>query len=131
MIVIFWIIKYLIFLFFLFFIQMVFDYAKIRTVLEDRRDMFKTAMRSYGFAFKHFGRVMGLYWMIALIGIVLLAIFVFVKKLIPGSTGLGMLILFLWMQVYAYHRVGIKLLFAASQTSLYKDLAGGKPAPEK
>ena len=120
-------VRYLILFFLLFFIQMAFDYAKIRTVIEDRRDMVKTALRSFGFCFRHLGKVLGLYYLVALAGIALFVVFVLVKRIIPGGTGLGMLFLLIWQQLYALSRVGIKLVFAASQTALYSGMSGSKP----
>ena len=110
------------FLFLLFFINMVFDYAKIRTVFLQRRDMFKTALRSWGFVFQHLGKTLGLYYIIVILGIMLFLIYTYAGKLINASTSIGILLLLIWQQGYAFSRMGVRLTFLSSQTLLFKEL---------
>ena len=84
----FWAIKMGILLFLLFFINMIFDYAKIGTVFRDRRGMFKTALQSWGFVFQYLGRTLKLYYLVALLGVLFFVIYSLVGKLFGASTSL-------------------------------------------
>jgi len=120
--VIFWALRTLILLFLIFFINMVFGYAKIRTVLEERRDMIKTGLRSWGFILQNLGKTLGLYYLVASAGVIFFVLYTGVGKFIGVSTGLGILLLFLWQQLYALGRIWVRLLFFSSQVTLYRSL---------
>src|SRR5262249_3969454 len=49
------------------FVNMVFDYARISTVINARKGMFREAFRSLRFAFRNFFSAFGLYLLIALV----------------------------------------------------------------
>lgn len=53
------------------FINMVFDYAKIRAVVEDSRAMLAGSFRALGFALQHFFSVTSLYGLIVMVGLAL------------------------------------------------------------
>ena len=120
--ILFLMIKTGIFLFLLFFINMVFDYAKISTVFRDRRRMCKTALQSWAFVFQNLGRTLKLYYLATLLGLLCFVIYSLVGKIFGPSTSLGILLLLIWQQMYAFCRIGIRLNFFASQTILYKEL---------
>jgi hypothetical protein len=110
-------------IFLLFFVNMVFDYAKIRTVIEERKDMVRTGLRSWRFVFKHLGKTLGIYYLIVFEGLLVFLLFLFVGKWIHGGTGAGILLLFAWQQIYAILRMWIRLQFYASQTLLYQSVS--------
>jgi len=116
------VVGYIILLLLIFFINMVFDYAKIRTVFQERRSMIMTTLRSMGFVLKNFGKTLRLYYLIAAVGLGFFIIYTIAGKLIPISTGIGILLLFLWQQLYALGRIWVRLLFLSSETRLYKNL---------
>lgn len=116
------ILKLLIFFVLIFLVNMVFDYAKIRTILLDRRDMFKTGLRAWAFVFRHLGKTLALYYLVALLGIIFFIVYTATGKLIHASTSIGILLLFLWQQTYAFTRIGVRLTFYSSQAILFKKL---------
>ena len=120
--ILFLMIKTGILLFLLFFINMVFDYAKIGTVFRDRKRMCKTALQSWVFVFQNLGRTLKLYYLVALLGLLCFVMYSLVGKLFGPSTSLGILLLLIWQQMYAFCRIGVRLNFYASQTILYKKL---------
>ncbi len=119
----FWLARHLIFLFLVFFINMVFDYAKIITVLEERKSMINTGLRAWGFVLKHLWKTLGLYCLVATIGLAFFVLYTLAGKSIEASTGLTILLLFLWQQLYALGRTWVRLLFLASQVALYKGIS--------
>ena len=116
------VVGYIVLLFLVFFINMVFDYAKIRTVFQERRSMIMATLRSIGFVLKYPGKTLGLYYLIVLVGFGFFIIYLIVKRFIPASTSVGILLFLLWQQLYALGRIWVKLLFLSSETRLYKNL---------
>jgi hypothetical protein len=101
------------------FANLVFDYAKIRAVVEDRRSMFGALMAALRFVRNHPARVFGLYAINSAMFLLLLVVWSVVA---PGAGGAG---LALWLgfagtQLYLLARLLLKLHFLASQTALFQ-----------
>ena len=123
---IFWmkVLRYAVIGFLLLFINMVFDYAKISTVVSDERRMIRTALRSFGFVFSHPGRTLGLYYMVAIVGAILLALYLSVSYWVLPATIIVLTLI--WQQLYSVARVWVRLLFFSSQMALYKTIVPAK-----
>ena len=100
-------------------VNLMFDYARIRLVVEDRRSALGALRAALVFVGRHPRRVMGLYAMNTLAFLVLLAIWALAA---PGAGrgGVMMWITFVVAQVYLMARVVLKLQFMASQTALFQ-----------
>ena len=98
---------------------LVFDYARIRMVVEDRRSAIGSLAAALGFIVRRRGRVFGLYAMNALVFVVLIAVWALVA---PGAGGAGvsMWVGFALSQAYVLARLLLKLQFIASQTALFQ-----------
>lgn len=98
---------------------MLFDYARIRAVVEDRRSMTVALFASARFALRNVRLVVGLYALNALVFVLLLVIW---RLAAPsaGGTGPSMWLGFLLAQVYIVARLFLKLHFIASQTALFQ-----------
>ena len=99
--------------------NVVFDYAKVRLVVEDRRSALGALAAAARFIRRHPARVLGLY---ALNGIVFLTLLALWAMVAPGASGAG---LSLWTgvaigQLYLVARLLVKLHFLASQTALFQ-----------
>ncbi len=96
-------------------VNLVFDYAKIRAVVEDRRSMLGALAAGARFARRHARQAAGLYLlnMLAWLGVVGLYFVV-----APGAG--HALLAFAIGQAYIVLRVAVRLLFAASQTALFQ-----------
>ncbi len=117
---IFWmtILRYGVVIFLLLLVNMVFDYAKISTVVEGSRRMLRTTLSAFGFVFSHLGRTLGLYYLLVFLGAILLALYLSVSHwLLPASI---VMLVFIWQQLYSAARVWVRLLFFSSQMALYK-----------
>jgi hypothetical protein len=99
--------------------NVLFDYAKIRAVVEDRRSMLGALMASARFVARNPGRVFGLYALNVLLFLVVIALWALV---VPGSGGAGaaMWLAFALGQLYVLARLFLKLQFLASQTALFQ-----------
>jgi hypothetical protein len=99
--------------------NLVFDYAKIRAVVEDRRSMIGALAAAMRFIAHRPARTFGLYALNATVLVALLALWAVAA---PGAGGAGASI---WIgllagQLYLLARLLLKLHFLASQTSLFQ-----------
>jgi hypothetical protein len=99
--------------------NIVFDYAKVRAVVEDRRSMTGAIAASARFIGQHYASAAGLYIVDTLMFAACLAIYAFVA---PGAgrTGITMWFGFAVSQVYVAARLWVKLVFWASETALFQ-----------
>jgi hypothetical protein len=99
--------------------NMVFDYARIRIVVEDRRSALAAIVAAVRFIRRHGGRVISLY---VLNAAAFLAIVLLYALLSPGAPRSGpmMWITLLLGQSYIVGRHYLKLLFYASETALFQ-----------
>jgi hypothetical protein len=100
-------------------VNLVFDYAKIRMVVEDRRSAIGALTAAARFIRHHPGAAFGLYLLNTLIFLAVLALYALVA---PGAAG-GLVATFglLAGQLYIVCRVIVRLMFAASQIALFQD----------
>jgi hypothetical protein len=99
--------------------NLVFDYARIRLVVEDRRSALGAIRAALAFIGRHPRTTTGLYALNALTFIVLIAVWA-VAAPGAGPTGAMMWVGFLVAQLYLLARVVLKLQFIASQTALFQ-----------
>ncbi len=111
----------IIFILILFF-QMVFDYARIKIVLEGRRDVLKTVFQAFGFVFRRPFSTLGLYYLIFLIQVAITIGYVFLKEFIPQSDWLFVLLAFFIQQLFIFLIIWLRCLLYSSQMELYRYL---------
>jgi len=109
-------------LFLLFFIQMVFDYARIKIVLEGSRNVLKSAAEAFGFVFKHPFSTLGLYYLIFLISIAVTVIYILLKGFIPQSNFLMVFTAFLLQQMFIFSVIWLRCCLYSSQMELFRYL---------
>jgi hypothetical protein len=100
-------------------INLVFDYARIRLVVEDRRSALGALRASIRFLSHHPLHATCLYALNGAVFVLLLALW---SLMAPGvySTGVMMWIAFAAGQLYLFARLALKLHFLASQTALFQ-----------
>jgi hypothetical protein len=97
-------------------VNLVFDYAKIRAVVEDRRSMIGAVVSAVRFIGRNPGAAIGLYLLDALLFLAVIALYFLVA---PGATVVNALA-FAIGQLYIVLRVMVRLQFAASQIALFQ-----------
>jgi hypothetical protein len=107
-------------------IDMIFDYGKIRAVVEDERRGRRNMMGAMRFVFRNFGATSGLYGLLFLLGVVLMAIYLFVSELISATTTATIFLLVAVQQLFILSRIWLKLAFLGGQLSLYQ---AAQPTP--
>ncbi len=100
-------------------VSIVFDYAKVRAVVEDRRSMIGAIAAGARFAGRNLRAVAALYILTGSVFIFLLVVYALAA---PGarSTGAGIWIGVVIGQLYVLGRIWIRLVFFASQTALFQ-----------
>jgi hypothetical protein len=98
---------------------MIFDYAKVRAVVEDRRSMVGAINAAIGFVGRNYAAAVGLFAADFLLFAVVVAAYAVVA---PGAGGgaVRTWLAFLVGQVYIVARLWVKLVFWASETSLFQ-----------
>lgn len=99
--------------------NVIFDYARIRMVVEDRRSAIGALLAGGRFVGRHAAQVLGLYALNALAFLLLVVLYALV---VPGAprTGLGMWLTLCLGELYILGRHYLKLLFYASQTGFFQ-----------
>ena len=110
---------YLVFGLLLVAVSLVFDYARVRAVVEDRRSMLGALVAGWRFVRRRPGMCAGLY---LANGLVLLAVMASYALLAPGagSTGPSLWLAFLTGQAYVMARLASKLLFYAAEIAYFQ-----------
>ncbi len=109
---------YLLFASLLAVINVHFDYAKIRLVVEDRRSAIGAVVSGARFIRRNAGAAAGLYLLDTLAFAAVVGVYALVA---PGARGgAAMWIGFAIAQLYITLRVGVRLLFAASEIALFQ-----------
>src|SRR5262249_41056376 len=96
--------------------NIIFDYARIRMVVEDRRSALGALAAGSRFALRHARGVTGLY---ALNGLAFLGL-VLVYALVAPGAGWSMWVVFAIGEAYIVGRHYLKLLFYASETAFFQ-----------
>ena len=100
-------------------VNIVFDYARIRLVVEDRRSVFGAMRSAIAFVARHPRSVSGLYALNTAAFLLLLAVWALVAPGV-GAAGGGMWVGLVAAQCYVLARLVLKLQFVASQTALFQ-----------
>jgi hypothetical protein len=100
-------------------VNVVFDYAKVRAVVEDRRSMIGAVLAGARFVRRNAAAVASLY---LLNGCLFLALILLYALAAPGagSSGAGIWIGIAISQLYLVARLWIRLVFLASETALFQ-----------
>lgn len=101
------------------FLTLMFDYAKIRMIVDNRSSAFFAFSSGVSFAISHFRSVTLLYLTLSAIGVALIVLYALIESYIPQTSGWEILGLFLLQQLYMISRYFLKATFYSSQTSLY------------
>jgi hypothetical protein len=100
-------------------VNIVFDYAKVRAVVEDRRSMIGAILAGARFARRNAPAVASLYLLTAALFVALLLVYALAAPG-GGATGAAVWIGFAISQLYLVGRLWIRLVFLASETALFQ-----------
>jgi len=105
------------------FLSMIFDYTRVRMIVDDRTSSLAASAAGTKFAVTNARSTYGLYLLLCLIGVVLVALYAMIEKVIPQDSYWPLLFLFVLQQCYMLARFGLKAVFYACQTRLYQTIS--------
>lgn len=109
-------------LFVFLFFQMVFDYARIATVAQNRHNILRAVLQGFRFVFRHPGATLGLFGLLFLIQACVTVVYVLLRSLIPQTGSLGVFSAFLLLQLFVFALVWIRCWLYSSQMYLFRFL---------
>ena len=101
-------------------VRMVFDYAKIATVLEDGRNVFQLAWGALRFVLSRPLATLGVTLGFGALGALLFALYLWLAPGAGQSSFAGIVLAFLFSQLYLIARLGVRLGLLSGQMSLYR-----------
>jgi hypothetical protein len=110
-------------------VNMIFDYAKIKTITGDARGMWRQTGGALRFVFSHFLKTSGLYLIVGIIGLAITAPLLLAYSRINQTSASLLLIGFVLGQVGVLARLWARLVFYSSQLEFYK-AANREPVSE-
>ena len=102
---------------------MIFDYARIRMVVDERTSALGAVFAGARFALVNFPRTYGLYLALTLVGVVIIVIYAVLQKSIPQQSYWPLVFLFVVQQATMLARFWLKGAYYAGQTALYRGIA--------
>ena len=106
---------------------MVFDYAKIRTVVDRRRSMFVATVMALAFSVRRFWQTIPLFFLNLLIVCAVFAVYLVVENQFSNATTVSMISLFVIQQVLILSRIWMRLSFFSTQLAYYRSVT--EPLP--
>ena len=120
------VIKYIILWILVWGVNLLFDYSKIFTVLQDHKNALTAPFKAAGIVFGNLGRIFGLYLSIGIVWLILFLVY-WLVAIDPqgGSLLVAILLPFVLGQLYIISRICTRCLFFAGQTAMCAALSGG------
>lgn len=102
-------------------VNMVFDYAKISTVLNGQRNVLVAALEGARFIFTHPAKTFGLYFALGIFLLLALVVYSFIAPGAGQASGFTILLAFLAGQILLVVKLVTRLTFFAGQMALYQN----------
>ena len=105
-------------------VRMVFDYAKIATVVDARGNVLGSVAAAVRLVLRHPLSTFGVYYALTALGAALIALYAWLAPGAGQATFAGIAAVFLFGQLYLAARLVVRLGLLSSQTSLYRTMLG-------
>jgi len=109
-------------------VNMVFDYAKIATVVKGHRNMLVATFDGFRFVFAHPAKTFGLYLVLGIFPALALGLYSLIAPGAGQANGWAIFLAFLLGQIFLAIKLTLRLTFFGGQMALYETTAE-KPAP--
>ncbi|MCZ6486524.1 MAG: hypothetical protein O6826_12585 [Acidobacteria bacterium] len=111
--------RYLIVLGIFLFLNMLFDYAKIQTAVENRTSVLLAFISAVRFCVRYFFAAFGFYLLITALGLAWVILYTSLEGLLPQQSWGTILLAIIGQQLYLMGRLMVKLLFYSGQMQFY------------
>ena len=112
--------KNIVFMILIFFIGMVFDYCRIITVVDKRRNIIFSLFKSLYIIVRYIHKTFAIYYLLAFIGFILIVVYSISEHFIPQNTMRSIAIAFAVQQFYLLLKLYLRCTFFSTQMSFYK-----------
>jgi hypothetical protein len=102
---------------------MIFDYTRIRMVVDDRTSALASTVAGARFAVPRLVKTYGLYLLLTAIGVLLVIVYAILEKSMPQESYWPLVFLFILQQLYMVARLWLKATFYASQITMYRTVS--------
>ena len=102
---------------------MVFDYARVRMVVDDRTSALGSTAAGVRFAIPRLTNTYGLYLLLTVIGFLIIIVYAIIEKALPQDSYWPLVFLFVAQQCYMVARFWLKATFYASQITMYRTIS--------
>ncbi len=116
--------RYLIVLGIFLFLNMLFDYAKIKTAIENRTSVVLAFVSAVRFCVTNFIAAFGFYLLITALGLAWIILYTGIEGLFPQQGWGTILLAIIWQQLFFMGRLIVKLLFYSGQMKFYLEKCG-------
>ncbi|MBZ5536819.1 MAG: hypothetical protein LAO31_12770 [Acidobacteriia bacterium] len=103
-------------------VNMVFDYAKVRLVIDEGRSAVMAALRSIKFVFRNFKKTLAVFVFCMLLGLLFIVIYNPLEHVLPQHTRRWIIVVFVLQQLFILARTYVRLTFFSSEVLLYESL---------
>ncbi len=125
------VIGYLIIFDLVFLFTLILDYAKIIVIVEKKESSWLCIWLAVKFIFKHFFKVIGLNLLLLLIAAAVVLLGGFVTSLLQPTQLFLLILVLIFQQLYIAAKIGMRLIFYASESVLYKEYKAAEAVVKK
>ena len=117
--------RVLLFLFLVFLVEMILDYARIKIALTDTRQVFRSLVGAARFVFSRPLKTVVLYYLLGLTGWAAFGIYLALRAAVPGTTTAAVIVGFLIAQAFLASRAWLRVAFLAAQKDFLESAVPG------
>jgi hypothetical protein len=103
-------------------VNMIFDYAKVRMAVEEKRSAVGSTVQSIKFVFKNFRKTFALFLFCVLMGLIIIAIYNPLEQWLPQNGKRGVILVFLLQELFILARIYVRLTFFSGEVLLYDEM---------
>jgi len=105
--------------FFVFFIKMILDYARIKIATQDARSVFLSLLEATGFVFRKLGKTLVLYYLLGLTGLAAFLAYWGIRSTFSAGSSVAVWLGFFIAQLFIAGRGWLRIAFQAGQTKFF------------
>lgn len=115
--------RYILLIFFIGVISIISDYSKVTLGVKDSNTIFREIYSAILFIKKNFSKVFTVFLFVAILGALGAVFYNLLNRFIPRTPYYYLVIIFILQQMLIIFRLYIRMLFCATEVTLYKDLS--------
>ncbi len=115
-------IRYILLIFFIGIVSIMSDYIKVAIAVKDNNDIYNEIIFTIKFLKENFSKAFGVFIFVSLLGAFGAVVYNVIDNIVPKSTYFYFLFAFIIQQLLILFRLIVRMLFSATEITLYKDI---------